>query len=40
MTENNIDPHFIFQRFDKDRNNILDAKEFKDLILAVDPNTT
>ncbi|CAK81842.1 unnamed protein product (macronuclear) [Paramecium tetraurelia] len=40
VTENNIDPHFIFQRFDKDKNNILDAQEFKTLILAVDPNTT
>lgn len=40
VTENNIDPHFIFSRFDRDKNNYLDYNEFKDLMLAVDPNTT
>lgn len=40
VQENGIDPHFIFQRFDKDKNNKLDYKEFTQLILCVDPKTS
>ncbi|KAM3130266.1 hypothetical protein pb186bvf_017661 [Paramecium bursaria] len=39
VQSNNIDPKFIFQRFDTDKDQFLDQKEFSQLILAIDQTT-